>query len=214
MVPANAGSPPRQLSPCRSPCPSRGLMTSRWAVSLENQHFWPHVLPTAAAARGAAANHPAHARSLQGAALRSAAKTGRFCRCSEQTLLFLVSRGKGSSRPQLLPHFLFPPRIITSAAASAAESVPTPTQPPVSRIGAGSAGVTAPAGSLLWQQGESSAVGTTKIVCQPGDRGAGLGFIPAFLTGAAPCQGPCRHRPNTQRSSERACGLSASSVCP
>lgn len=40
--------------------------------------------------------------------------------------------------PSCCPLALFPPRIITSAAASTAESMPIPTQPPVSRIGDGS----------------------------------------------------------------------------
>lgn len=99
--------PPQQLSRCRSPR-RRGLARSRWEVSPEKEHFWPRVLPAAAPAHGAEPGHPARGRLCQGAAQRSAAEPSLFCPCSEETLLFLVSRGKGSSWPQLPPTCSFP----------------------------------------------------------------------------------------------------------
>lgn len=100
--------PPQQLSWCRSPPGRRGLARSRWEVSPEKEHFWPHVLLAAAPAHGAEPGHPARGRLRQGAAQRSAAKPSLFCPCSEETLLFLVSHGKGSSWSQLPPTCSFP----------------------------------------------------------------------------------------------------------
>lgn len=103
--------------------------------------------------------------------------------------------------PSCRPHVPFPPKIIARAAASTAESVPAPTRIPVSRIGAGGGGVGAHAGSLRHpsthrsssacncQQGERSALGTTKDERWPEDRGGGVCLISSFSEGTDPYWG-------------------------
>lgn len=100
--PAAAGS----TAPCRC-----GFTRSQRDASLGSKHLWPRAAAAATAPRRASRMSPATGTlGPPSRALREpGSETRPFFPCSEETLLFPVPRGRGSSWPSSRPRVPFPP---------------------------------------------------------------------------------------------------------
>lgn len=199
--PAAAGS----TAPCRC-----GLTRSQRDASLGSKHLWPRAAAAATAPRRASRMAPATGTlGPPSRALREpGSETRPFFPCSEETLLFPVPRGQGSSWPSSRPRVPFPPNPMPPLQPALPPLCP---HPPNSRRrgGTGYSG-SVPRGSgwplcpllralLLPAAASKTTSALGRAAGRPRGPGGHVCFVPPALEGAETLQ-RASHRQPTKRS--------------